>query len=330
MTLEGKTVLVTGATGFVGGAVARRLAGDGAQVRALARRSERDRYIRDVDGIEIVTGDITNADQMIRVTAGCDYVIHAAAATGGSLEAQRLVNVLGTRHVVEAAAVCSVGRIVHVSTIAVYGFRYREDVTEDTPLAPGSDPYSVTKAEAEAALHEVAAQRGISYSIIRPGMIYGPRSSAWTRRMFNVARRKPTIFFGDGSGSAYPIYVDDVVELIALLAVHPAADGEAFNAAPDPSPTWREFLGAYAALAGHNRWLGIPPLLLRPLVALVGILAPRGSRYRDLPDLLSFLCANITYRMDKAHQRLDWQPRIRLQEGIESCIPYLKERGLLA
>jgi nucleoside-diphosphate-sugar epimerase len=240
-----------------------------------------------------------------------------------------MVNVEGTRHVVEAAAVRNVGRIVHVSTIAAYGYRYREDVTEDTSLAPGSDPYSVTKAEAEAVLRDIATQRGVSYSIIRPGMIYGPRSSAWTRGMFKLARRKPTIFIGDGSGSAYPIHVDDVVDLITVLALHPAADGEAFNATPDPSPTWREFLGAYAALAGHNRWLGIPPIVLRPVVALAGIFAPGDSRYRDLPDLLSFACGHITFRMDKARQRLDWQPRISLQEGIQSCVPYLKEKGLL-
>jgi nucleoside-diphosphate-sugar epimerase len=330
MTFEGKTVLVTGATGFLGGAVARRLAGDGAQVRALARRPGRDRYVRDVAGIEIVTGDITHADQLIKVTAGCDYVIHVAAATGGSLAAQQSVNVEGTRHIVEAAAVCNVERVVHVSTIAAYGYRHRDDVTEDTPLAPGSDPYSVTKAETEGVLRDVAAQRGISFSIIRPGMIYGPRSSAWTRGMFKLARRKPTIFIGDGSGSAYPIHVHDVVGLIALLALHPAADGQAFNATPDPSPTWREFLGAYAALAGHNRWLGIPPVVLRPAIALAGIMAPKDSRYRDLPDLLSFLCGYITFSMDKARRCLDWQPRISLEDGIQSCVPYLKEKGLLA
>lgn len=329
MTLKGETVLVTGATGFLGGAVARRLAEDGAQVKALARRPDRDRYIRDVPGIEIVQGDITDAGRMREVTAGCTYVFHVAAALGGELDLQRRVNVTGTRTVVEAAAAAGVRRMVHISTIAVYGYRHRADASESTPVDPGHDPYAITKAEAEAALREAAEANNLSYSIIRPGMIYGPRSRPWTQGMFKLARRNPTIFLGDGSGSAYPIHVDDVVDLTVLAATHPRAHNEIFNAAPDPSPTWREFLGAYSALAGHDRWLGIPPFLLVPVAAVMGLVLPRNNRLKDLPHLLKFLQSNITYRMDKARDLLDWQPRIPLDEGIKGCAPYLREKGLL-
>jgi nucleoside-diphosphate-sugar epimerase len=257
MTQADNRVLVTGATGFLGGWLVNRLSADGVPVRALARRPDRDRYIKDLPHVEIVQGDITDGARMQEVIQRCSVVYHVAAALGGNIDHQRRVNVGGTRTVAEAAASVGVRRIVHVSTIAVYGYRNRADVTEDTPFDPGHDPYNITKAEAETALREVCAAHGLEYTIIRPGMIYGPRSNTWTRIMFRLARRKPTIFIGDGSGSAYPIHVDDVVDLMTVLASHDATPGEAFNCTPDPSPTWRDFLGAYSRLAGHDAVAGV-------------------------------------------------------------------------
>jgi nucleoside-diphosphate-sugar epimerase len=329
MTLLGTTVLVTGATGFLGGALTRRLAGDGAQVRALARRPDGDRFLRAIDGIEIVQGDITDENRMRDVIQGCEIVFHTAAVASGSLETQRQVNVGGTCNVMQAAAEAGVRRVVHVSSAGAYGFRQRGDISEDRPLEPGHAAYGITKAEAEDVVRKVAREQALDYSIIRPGMIYGPGSRVWTAAMFRIARRKPTVFVGDGRGSAYPIHIADVVDLMTVLAVHPAAAREAFNCTPDPSPTWREFLGAYAALAGHDRWLGIPPAPLRIATQLVAMLAPPNTRFKDLPVVIEFVTSYRRYRMDKARELLGWQAQIGLSDGIQSCVPYLRELGLL-
>jgi nucleoside-diphosphate-sugar epimerase len=329
MSLTEKTVLVTGATGFLGGAVVRRLAAEGAHVRALAHRPNRDKYIRDLQNVEIITGDITDAERMKAVVQGCDTVFHVAAATGGTLAYQRRLNVDGTRNVMQAAADAKVQRVVHVSTVAVYGYGYRSDITEDTPQKPGRVPYNITKSEGEAVVREIGAASGIPYSIIRPGMIYGPRSGMWTGTLFRLARRKPTIFVGDGSGHPHPIYVDDVVDLMLPLATHPAAENETFNCAPDPAPTWREFLGGYSRLAGHQQWLGVPTLpakILAPVIELV--LTLRGEP-QDVPALIPYAQSCATYRMDKARTLLGWQPKVSLEEGIHRCEPWLREKGLL-
>lgn len=323
------TVLVTGATGFLGGALARRLAAEGARVRALARRTGRDSYLRDLQNVEIVMGNIVDAERMLQVTSGCDYVFHSAAALSGSLAHQRRTNVDGTRSVALAAASAQVKRLVHISSIAVYGYACRGDVVEDTPQQPGRPAYNITKSEAETALQQVAAETGLSYSIVRPGMIYGPRSAAWTVQMFKLARRRPTIWLGDGSGSAYPIFVDDVVDLTLLLAVHQAAESQAFNCAPDPSPTWRQFLGEYARLAGHTSWLGVPVTLARALAPFIEIgLTLRGTP-QDLPSLVVYAASQRTFKMNKARSLLGWQPQVDLPSGVARCAPYLREIGLL-
>jgi len=289
MTLFGKTALVTGATGFLGGALTKRLAGDGVQVRALARNPEGNRFLRDIDGIEIIQGDVTDANRMRDVIQGCEIVFHPAGVDSGSLKTQREVNVEGTRNVMLAAAQAGVRRVVHVSSAGAYGFRPRGDISEDMPLEPARAAYGVSKKEAEDVVRKLAQDHKLEYSLIRPGFIYGPRSTVWTAGVFKIARRNPTIFLGDGSGSVLAIHVDDVVDLMTVLAVHPAAAGQVFNCTPDPAPTWREFLGAYAALAGHNRWFGIPPALPKTVAPLVAVFAPSETRFKDMPQALEFL-----------------------------------------
>ncbi|MBZ0302760.1 MAG: NAD-dependent epimerase/dehydratase family protein [Anaerolineae bacterium] len=329
MSLSSSTVLVTGATGFLGGVLAQRLAAEGAQVRALARSPQKAGLIRGLPGIEIVEGDITDADRMRAVTQGCRFVFHAAAAFGDWTQ-QRRVNVAGTRHVLLAAAAANVERVVFVSSIAVYGYAQGGILTEETPLIPTqADPYSMTKAEAEDVVRTVAAEHDLSYAIIRPGMIYGPHSPNWTDGLFRLARRRPVWWVGDGSGSTFPIYVDDVADLMARLAVHPAAHQQTFNAVNADSVTWREFLLGYARLAGHQSWLGIPLLPVKGLAQLVGWLSPSGSRLKAAPDALRSLYSQRTMTMSKARDRLGWQPQIDLATGLERCVPSLREKGWL-
>lgn len=328
--LAGKQVLVTGATGFLGSALTLRLAQEGVCVKALARRPEKARFLNGKENIEVLMGDINDEARMHEVMRGCEYVFHVAAALGGSLKQQRQVNRDGTRTVMLAAATAQVKRVIQVSSIAVYGYNCPIEVSEETALHPGSVPYNITKAEAEEMVREVAAAKGISYSIIRPGMIYGPRSNAWTAVLFRLGKRKPTPFLGDGSGTTHPIFVDDVVSLMIVSATHPDADKQAFNCTPDPAPSWRTLVGEYSKLAGHNRWLALPILPVKMLAPLIEwVLTLRGEP-QEVPLLLPFLQSSRTYQMTKARTLLNWQPQISLQEGIDRCAPWLREKGLLA
>ncbi|MCB9459459.1 MAG: NAD(P)-dependent oxidoreductase [Anaerolineaceae bacterium] len=329
MSLAGKSVFVTGATGFLGGALVRRLAADGAQVKALARNPDRADYIRGLDGVEIVKGDVTEPDSLARHIPGVEIVFHVAAIAFGNMEKQRAVNVEGTRNVAMAASQAGVGRLVHVSTVSVYGYHNQGLVTEDRPQVPGTPPYNRTKSLAEAALKQIADAHDLAYSIIRPSMIYGPRSTFWTKQFFGLAKRKPTIFIGKGQGNCYPIYVDDVVDLMTVLATHPAAVSEAFNCSPDPAPTWRAFMGAYQRLAGHSSWLGIPESVAIIAAPVIEFFLKLRGEPQDLPALIDQMIGETTYSTEKARTLLNWQPQVSLEEGVNRCVPYLREEGLL-
>ncbi len=317
-------ILVTGATGFLGGALALRLAADGVHVRALARSARKAAFLRE-RGIEVVYGDVTDESAMQRAVAGCGIVFHTVAG-GGTYAQQEVVNVGGTRSVLDAAKAAKVKRFVHVSTVSVYGYNRRGSVTEQTAFAPGADPYAITKAAGD----RLVQSSDIDYTIIRPSMIYGAGSVNWTGNLFKLARLNPTPFIGDGSGSVFPIHVDDVVDLLITAANHPGAACQSFNCAPDPSPTWREFIGRYSRLCGHDRWLKLPALPFYTLGGIALLVAPRHTMARDLPDLVSFIQRHLTYKMDKARDLIGWSPRIDLDAGIVSCIPWLRKQGLLS
>ena len=321
-----RTALVTGATGFLGGALARQLASDGIQVRAVTRTPDQAGELGQV--AEVVQGDIIDHARMQDVTQGCDVVFHAAVSYGKRADQIR-TNVEGTRNVALAAAAAGVQRLVHVSSIAVYGFRVPDVVSEDIPPNPNRDPYNITKAQAEAIIGNIAASQGLPCTIIRPGMIYGPGSGMWTRNCFRLARINPTPWPGDGSGTVAVIHVDDVVRQMILQATAPAAVGKAFHATADPPPTWRDFLGGYAALAGHDRWLALPPILARIVAPVLELALSANSTPKDLPDLAAYYQRRVTYKMDRARDLLGWQPQVNLQAGIDSCALWLREQGLL-
>lgn len=321
------TVLVTGATGFLGGAVARRLAADGAHVRALARSPEKAAYVLNVANIEIIQGDITNTDQVRDSVRGCEVVFHLAVSYG-SWEQQRRVNVEGTRALLKAAADAGARRFIYCSSIVVYGYTRSGHITESDILLPSlHDPYSVTKIMAEDLVREFGAARGLSYTIIRPGMIYGPRSGMWTDTVFQYARRKPVLWIGDGSGSIFPVHVDDVADMIAVAAVHPAAHNQAFNCVGEESVTWREYIMRFARLAGHQQYVGVPAPLLDAVAQVISPLA--SGQLRAAPELVKALTRKAFIDMSKAHDLLGWRPRYDLDSGIETVVLYLRKKGWL-
>lgn len=328
-------IFVTGATGFLGTALVKRLAGEGVPVRAFVRSLEKGEELKHYGDVTLVQGDLLQAEPINEAVSGCRTIFHCAAALTGNLAFQRAVNVAGTRRVIQAAIATRVKRIVHVSSISVYGYRPRPTkgilyIDESYQAQESHMPYVLTKIEAEATVRELATRHNLPYSIIRPGIIVGPRSQLWTKQLFKWARRKPTLFVGNGQGTAPIIHIDDVVDLCLRIARHEAAIGEAFNAVIDPQPSWRQFLGAYASLAGHKCWLGLPVPFVKLCSQSLSYLARPNTRLKELPWIIGLITNGaVQYDMQKAHRLLGWSPAYDLEKAAQSCIPWLTAEGLL-
>lgn len=321
-------VLVTGANGFIGAALSRRLLSDGVSVRAMCRTLGKGDTLRQ-QGAEVVQGDLQLIDSLRRGVEGCEVVYHIGAALEGTAAYQYNVSVLGTLNLLQAAHEAGVRRFVHISSIAVYGNECFGFVREDQPRRPSRrDYYQQAKSLAEDVLWEFAAHHDMEVTCLRPGMVYGPESGFWTRNMFNAFSRYPVPIIGDGGGHAHPIYIDDVVDLMVALGYHPAAVGLAFNCAPDPAPTWVEFVGHYARMAGNTCTLPVSPALLRGAALITPLTALRGKPL-DLGGFLNFLIGRTTYSMARAKERLGWQARVPLAEGMAHAERWLQQIGAL-
>lgn len=331
MTLDNQQVLVTGANGFLGTAIIRQLTASGAQVQALVRSPHKAVHLRDLPRVTVVQGDITDAARLHDAATGCQVIIHAAAALNGDFATFRAVNIDGTRNVMRAAHQAQVTRVVHISSIAVYGYGHTTDITEARPLAPGKGGYPITKAQAESVVREFGRARAVDYAIIRPGAIFGPGGRGWTLGFFRRATRPLVRIIGDGSGTLPAIYVDDVAAMCALAATHPAASGEAFNCVMDPAPTVRGYLGAWAALAGveHPAWLSVEPWVAYLIARLRSLGVDTAAHEQDALAAVRQITQRIRFRMDKARAVLGWEPPTSLPAGVAQTAAYLRDQGAL-
>ncbi|MGC4081336.1 MAG: NAD-dependent epimerase/dehydratase family protein [Vicinamibacterales bacterium] len=242
--------LVTGATGFTGGHLARMLVRRGHTVRALVR-DRKNAADLEAQGIELIEGDLRDRAALARAVAGIDRVYHIAAMyrqAGLPADTYRAVNALAVHDLIEASARAGVTRVMHCSTVGVHGDVEHPPANEDAPLRPG-DIYQETKVEGEALAREAARQFGIEVTIARPSGIYGPGDRRLLKMFKGVARgRFPML----GSGDIYYhlTFIDDLCEGFRLCAEAPGGAGRTYILAGGEVTTLNELVAIVADVAG--------------------------------------------------------------------------------
>ena len=310
--LRGKKVLVTGATGFIGGRLVERLVLEhGAQVRALVRDFMRAPRIARF-AIEMVRGDVVNLDDVQKAAQGCEVIFHCAYGNRGDAAAQRLVNVQGTEDVLRAALDAQATRVVHVSTVSVYGSTPDGDLEETAPRRDTGDVYGNTKLEAEQLVLQYGRKHGLPVSIIQPTVVYGPWGPVWTIEPLRRLKTGRMILVDDGRGFSNAVYVDDVVTAMLLAAVRPEAVGEAFLISGGEPVPWLDFFGAYERMLGVQATVSVPLTKVSKIARSQGTLKQIIGLIREKPQarrwLLSLPAIASSYRlMRKVVPKAMWQ-----------------------
>lgn len=317
-------VLVTGAAGFLGSHVVRRLHGD-PRYRVLRgqRDAARASEPQPSPGAEpgVVRLDVTDPASLAAAMQDVDAVVHCAVGN-------RDVTVDGTRRVCEAAGAAGVQRVVHVSSIAVYG-QARGRVTESTPLIPTGRGYAAWKADAERAC---LAADGVDVVRLRPTIVYGTHSPLWVDAFLRRIRSGRWGTLGAaGEGTCNPVHVDDVADCIALaLEAGAQVAGRAFNVNGPETLTWNAWFTTLAETAGLGQLAALTPATIRRRQAIaVPLKALRRAVPAFDPDFLlgvpaggesALFALDATYPTDAATDALGWRPRIGIAEGVAAAV----------
>ena len=325
-------VLVTGATGFTGGHLARTLAAQGQRVRVLVRDPAKAADLCATPGIEVVTGDLRDPAARARAVEGVTTVYNIAAIyRQASVPAAeyRAINTDAPAALVKAAALAGARRVVHCSTVGVHGDVEHPPANEDAPLRPG-DVYQDTKLDGERATREAAEASGIELVIARPSGIYGPGDRRLLKLFRGVARRR---FFVLGSAKIYYhlTYIDDLVEGFRLCGTVARAAGRTYILAGGEVGTLEELIGLVAAEAGVT-----PPSLRLPVwpfwvagAACEAICVPlriEPPLYRRRVD---FFTKSRAFDIGRARAELGFDPRVGLREGIRRSLEWYRAKGWL-
>ena len=311
------TIALTGATGFVGGHVLRRLLELGHTVRALARQPDRLRAVESVGRLQIIGGDVRDKAALERLLEGTDALVHVA----GLVKARRrkeffAVNAEATERLMLEAARRGITRVVHVSSLAA-----RE---------PALSSYARSKrAGEEAAL----AALGRQVVVVRPPAVYGPGDEATLGLIDQLSRRRGLVP-GHKRMRFSLVHVHDLADALARLASSDVAGGEVLEIddGREGGYSWDD-LAAEAARA-LNRPVRLH-CLPHPVVALAGAAAEGLARLTGQAFMLNREKVNELYHPDwvarspKVQERLDWTPALQFAEGFLDTLRYWCARGRL-
>lgn len=325
-------VYLTGGTGLVGSHVAEQLLARGHDVRALVREGSDVTHLERTGG-ELVIGDMTQSvDTLTRAMTGCDSLVHAAALVGvrATREHYRDMNVMGTRTILEAATRAGIRRVVHVSSVAVYGpidGTVTEDRWQEVPIHSGAF-YADSKRASEAEAWRFHDARGLQVTTVRPALIYGERDRHVAPRLGRLVRL-PLLPLPDGGRHVPPlVYAGNVARGIAAALARPESAGRAYNLAQDQDLPLRDFVRLLAEGLGLRtpRILDLPGAVIEAAARSVDALA-RRIPWLDLPGLTRsarLARRDNPYDSRRARSELDWSEVVPVQEALRRTATWLK------
>ncbi len=323
-----KTVLITGAGGFIGSHLSARLAQNGERVRALDLRFPPGWAGADKPFVEVIEGDICAEERLPRWLAGVEVVFHLASAhLDVSLpdEHYRRVNVGGALRLARTAQRAGVKRFVHVSSVGVIGDVKDPPADETSPCRP-ENIYEQTKLEGERAVLDLPREDGFQLVVARPAWVYGPGCPR-TQKLFRQIEKGRFPIFGTGNNLRHPVFIQDVLDGLELCAQADGVDGEIFILAGSEPVTVMNLTRQISAALGVK-----PPRLRLPLgvgqwagMGIETAFKVFGRRPPFSRRSVDFFRKHNAYSIAKAERQLGYQPKVSLPEGMAITAQWLRQ-----
>ena len=330
---EGTPVLVTGATGFTGSALIRKLAESGLKVAAIARHSSNIKPFEDLD-ITWYRGNVYDEKTVDAATSGVSYIFHLAAAyreAGISNETYYNVHVRST-HLLARKALNfrDFRRFVHISTVGVHSHIEDPPADENYPIKPG-DVYQETKAEAELWIRDFSKKEKLPLTVVRPAAILGPGDRRLLK-IFKMASKKWFPLLGFGKSLYHLIHVDDLTDFMILAATHPDAEGDVFICGNTDSISLKEMVRvigeAYKTEINFVRLPAWPFFILGALCEV--ICRPLGLEPPIYRRRVAFFTKDRSFNTAKMQSLLSFVPRYNNSEGLKMTAKWYLENGWLS
>jgi len=321
-----RSVFITGASGFIGQALARRYRALGAEVRGM------DLHADPANGV--VAGNLSRPEQWADAALGCELFINTAAVVSLSApwKLYRDVSVRGVRNCLDVAIAGGAKRFVQFSSIAALGWQYPELADERCDVVIGEQyRYGVSKGASEHLVLAAHAAKEIDCTIVRPGDVYGPGSRAWLTEPLKMARAGALILPNGGSGRWTPVYIEDLLDGVMLAAGLDQAKGQIFHISAAESVSCAEFFSHHWQWAGRSGSprslpLGLATLLTRAIWYANRLL---GRPNEVSPDAMYMFSRTGGISIEKARKLLGYAPKVSLQEGLRRSETWLREVGQL-
>ena len=318
-------ILVTGATGFLGGALVRRLVSSGHDVFALGRNQSVGRSL----GCEFRSIELSDAAALVAAHEGIQTVFHCGAlsAPWGRSEEFEKANFLGAANVLLACKANAVARLIHVSTPSIY-FRHGDgmNVREDAPLPLPVNDYARTKLAAE----KLVRAGNLPHVILRPRAIFGPGDRTILPRLIRAMQRGRLKVIGTGTNITDLSYIDNVVDALILAGTADShVEGNIYNITNgEPLPLW-DLVKELSIMLNLKLRPGRVPRSLGIFLAGAMELAHHVFRIEKEPFMTRYgvgvLTANQTLDISAAKRDLGYEPQISVREGLRRFAEWWKE-----
>jgi len=318
-------ILVTGASGFIGGHVCEELHERGHRIRALVRRADPPPHLLALDDLEIARGDLTDSRDVDRMVRGMEAVIHAAAKVNdwGPLREFVALNHDATKDLLETGRQGGVETFVYLSSVAVQGFGTHVESTEEGPYYPVRSAYSVSKKMAEDLVLSQNAP-GFKTTAVRPGNVYGARDRATFYNIFRYLERGLMGYVDQGRHLTTIVSIDNLVDGVVKALERPESGGRALIVCDPVKLTWKVLQEHICSLLGVQSGRLNAPAWLSYIAAYLCAGAYHLAGARSLPPLTPYRIRHVAkdyhFVPDLARRIIGYEPVVDWREGMRRAV----------